>query len=75
VLRNAESPMSGLLVTHDVDEAIYMSDRVVLLSTRPARPVLDLVVDLPVERDQITTRADARFLALRAELLDAIRKG
>jgi NitT/TauT family transport system ATP-binding protein len=75
VLRNADSPMSGLLVTHDVDEAIYMSDRVVLLSTRPARPVLDVFVDLPVERDQITTRADARFLSLRAELLDAIRKG
>jgi NitT/TauT family transport system ATP-binding protein len=75
VLRNADSPMSGLLVTHDVDEAIYMSDRVVLLSTRPARPVLDVFVDLPPERDQITTRADARFLALRAELLDAIRKG
>jgi NitT/TauT family transport system ATP-binding protein len=75
VLRSADTVMSGLLVTHDVDEAIYMSDRVVLLSTRPARPVLDVLVDLPEERDQIQTRADPRFLALRAALLDEIRKG
>jgi NitT/TauT family transport system ATP-binding protein len=62
-----------LLVTHDVDEAVYMADRVILLSQRPTTVVEEIVVDLPGPRDQITTRSDPNYLQIRAEVLGRIR--
>jgi NitT/TauT family transport system ATP-binding protein len=62
-----------ILVTHDVDEAIYMADRVVVLSQRPTVVVHEIVVTLARPRDQILTRSDADFLRLRSELLSMIR--
>jgi len=60
-----------LFVTHDIDEAVFLSDRVVVLSARPGRVVADIAVDLPRHRraDQLTEPA---FLAHRAELLNAL---
>jgi NitT/TauT family transport system ATP-binding protein len=63
-----------ILVTHDVDEAVYMADRVVVLTRRPTRVDHDIVVDLGKKRDQITTREDPRFLEIRHDVMAAIRR-
>jgi NitT/TauT family transport system ATP-binding protein len=57
-----------LLVTHDIDESVYLGDRVLVLSKSPASIVADLTVDLPTQRDQITTRGSAGFVELRTEI-------
>jgi NitT/TauT family transport system ATP-binding protein len=57
-----------LLVTHDIDESVYLGDRVLVLSKSPASIVADLPVDLPAQRDQITTRGSAEFVELRTEI-------
>jgi NitT/TauT family transport system ATP-binding protein len=62
-----------LLVTHDVDEAVYMADRIVVLSQRPTRVVREIPVALSKPRDQIATKATPEFLALRAEVMGMIR--
>jgi NitT/TauT family transport system ATP-binding protein len=62
-----------VLVTHDVEEAIYMGDRIVVLSGRPARVVREIEVPLPRPRDQIETREHATFLAIRHDVLSLIR--
>ena len=55
-------------VTHDLEEALYLGDRVVGLSARPGRVGLEMKVDLPRPRDQVTTRESPDFLRLRHEL-------
>jgi NitT/TauT family transport system ATP-binding protein len=57
-----------LLVTHDIDEAVYLSDRVFVLSPPPSVVVREVAVPLPRPRDQERTRSDARFLELRNEI-------
>lgn len=64
---------SCLLVTHDVDEAVYMADRVLVLSARPTRVVEVIPVTLGRPRDQLTTRESPAFLALRHRVLELIR--
>ena len=62
-----------LLVTHDVDEAVYLADRVVVLSRRPTCVVESIDVGLPKPRDQIETRADPIYLDIRGHVLSRIR--
>ncbi len=63
-----------VFVTHDIDESVYLGDRVVVLSPGPgAKVALDLPVHLPDTRDQITTRGLAEFVALRSEVGRAVR--
>ncbi|WP_211302856.1 ABC transporter ATP-binding protein [Allonocardiopsis opalescens] len=57
-----------LFVTHDIDEAVYLGQRVLVLSASPTRVQDDLAVDLPDRRDQLTTRGDVRFTELRARV-------
>ncbi|AXB44067.1 ABC transporter ATP-binding protein [Amycolatopsis albispora] len=64
-----------LLVTHDIDESVYLSDRVLVLSKSPAKIVADLRVGLPAERDQITTRESAEFVSLRGEVARLLHGG
>jgi NitT/TauT family transport system ATP-binding protein len=61
-----------LFVTHDIDEAVYLAQRVLVLD-KPAhvREVVD--IDLPVERDQLTTKQLRRFGELRARVLESLR--
>ena len=68
----ARRGLTILLVTHDVEEAIYLADRVALLSARPTRLTRIVETGLPRPRDAITTREDLRFLALRHDLLSSL---
>jgi len=62
-----------VLVTHDIDEAVYLGDRVVVLAGSPATVVDTIPIDLGAERDQIRTKADPRFAELRGRILTEIR--
>jgi NitT/TauT family transport system ATP-binding protein len=67
-----EHGVTALLVTHDIDEAIYLSDRVIVLSSSPSEVMEIVKVDLPRPRDQITTKADPRFAELRTRIFHMI---
>ena len=73
VLRVRGEGMTILLVTHDIDESVYVGDRVIVLSRAPGRVVADLAVGLPPARDQITTRELPEFVHLRAEVGRLVR--
>jgi NitT/TauT family transport system ATP-binding protein len=62
-----------ILVTHDIDEAVYLGDRVVVLGGKPTTVIDNLVIELGENRDQIATRADPRFAELRTRVLTRIR--
>ncbi|MFI9382613.1 ABC transporter ATP-binding protein [Kutzneria sp. NPDC052558] len=66
--------MTVLLVTHDIDESVYLADRVLVLSPSPATVVETLKVDLPSPRDQISTRGSETFVGLRTEIARLIRR-
>jgi NitT/TauT family transport system ATP-binding protein len=79
----AEKKKAVLFITHDLDEAIAMSDRVVCLSAGPAsHPIGEFAIDLPRPRDVAEVRATARFVelhqaiwaVLRAEVLAGYRQ-
>jgi NitT/TauT family transport system ATP-binding protein len=57
-----------ILVTHDLDEAIALSERVFLLSARPGRIVKEFQIDLPKERSAIAIRTDPRFQKIQREM-------
>jgi NitT/TauT family transport system ATP-binding protein len=68
-----EHGMTVLLVTHDIDEAVYLGHRVLVLSGPPSRVLADLTIDLPLNRDQICTRQDPAFVRHRSEIARLIR--
>ena len=57
-----------VFITHDLEEAIYLGDRVIVLAANPGRIAAEVQVDIPRPRHQLETREDARFLALRHQL-------
>jgi NitT/TauT family transport system ATP-binding protein len=63
-----------LFVTHDIDEAVYLGQRVIVLSGAPTSVAEDLTIDLPEARDQLTTRADPRFTELRSHLYAQVQR-
>ncbi len=65
--------MTTLLVTHDIDESVYLGDRVVVLGHSPGRVIADLTVPLPRQRDQITTRELPEFIHLRGKVGRLVR--
>lgn len=69
----SELDLTVLLVTHDIDEAIYLADRVVALSTAPSRVETEYDVPLPAPRDQIETKNDPDFGRLRAQVFGVVR--
>lgn len=63
-----------VLVTHDLDEAVYLSDRVVLLSPHPGRVRTIVDVDLPHPRYDYDARSHERFVNVRREIWSMLRK-
>jgi ABC-type nitrate/sulfonate/bicarbonate transport system ATPase subunit len=61
-----------LFVTHDIDEAIFMANRVVVFSARPGRIKCEVVTDLPHPR-HYTIKTSPEFIALKARLTEEIR--
>jgi NitT/TauT family transport system ATP-binding protein len=68
-----ERGITILLVTHDIDESVYVGDRVIVLSPGPGRVRADLAVNLPEPRDQITTKELPEFVHLRTEVSRLVR--
>ncbi|WP_369264068.1 ABC transporter ATP-binding protein [Streptomyces sp. R35] len=62
-----------LFVTHDIDEAVYLGERVVVLSASPTVVQEQLKVDLPDDRDQLHTRVAPRFAELRTHVYEQIQ--
>ena len=63
-----------LFVTHDIDESVYLSDRVVVLTHAPTEVKEVLPVDLPSPRDQIATKELPDFASLRAHVYRLIKR-
>jgi NitT/TauT family transport system ATP-binding protein len=59
-------------VTHDIDEAVYLADRVIVLSRSPAVVREVVAVDLPRPRTQLETKAAPEFVALRKQVFELI---
>jgi NitT/TauT family transport system ATP-binding protein/sulfonate transport system ATP-binding protein len=68
VLRIWQNRRTMVLVTHDIDEAIYMSDRIAIMTPRPGR--IERVIDVDLERPR--QRASQRFLEFRATILQML---
>ncbi|MEV7979039.1 ABC transporter ATP-binding protein [Streptomyces sp. NPDC086519] len=68
-----ERGITILFVTHDIDEAVYLGRRVIVLSASPTVVQDQLTVDLPDERDQLHTRVAPRFAELRTHVYEQIQ--
>ena len=66
--------ISVILVTHDIDEAVYLSDRVVVLSGQPATVIDTVDIRLGLDRDQVATKSLPEFSQRRARILNQIRR-
>jgi NitT/TauT family transport system ATP-binding protein len=67
-------PKTTLFITHNVDEAVYLSDRILLLGTRPAHVEETLEVDLPPERWTYDIRSKAEYARLRQKIWKFLEK-
>lgn len=68
-------PRTVILVTHDIEEALYLCDRVAVLSARPMRVVEELSAPAPRSRDRDAAVTDLAFIAVRERALHALREG
>ena len=69
-----ELGVTVLFVTHDIDEAVYLGQRTIILSKSPTVVQEDVTIDLPDERDQLHTRSSPRFAELRAHVYEQIQR-
>jgi NitT/TauT family transport system ATP-binding protein len=63
-----------VVVTHDIDESVYLGDRVIVLTHKPCRVREVIEVTLPHPRDQVATKQLPEFARLRARIADEIRQ-
>jgi NitT/TauT family transport system ATP-binding protein len=70
----ADYKMTVVFVTHDIDESVYLGDRIVVLGPAPTSVKEVLTVALPPERDQITTKEHPEFLRLRGHVFSEIMR-
>jgi NitT/TauT family transport system ATP-binding protein len=69
LLRICEQTQTTVLfVTHSVEEAVYLSDRILIFSARPGRQVAEVAVDMPKPRYSYDARSDARFTEIRKQV-------
>jgi NitT/TauT family transport system ATP-binding protein len=68
-----ELGITVLVVTHDIDESVYLADHIIVLSTPPSIVTETIDVDLPHPRDQVTTKADPRFVEIRGHVARLLR--
>jgi NitT/TauT family transport system ATP-binding protein len=74
VLRvHRDNGVTVIFVTHDIDESVYLGNRVLVLSKRPTTLRRSIEVGLPFPRDQLKTKAEPRFVELRTEVLRLIQ--
>jgi NitT/TauT family transport system ATP-binding protein len=71
----AATPRTVVLVTHDVEEALYLSDRVAILSARPARLVRELDAPAPRATNRDAAVTDPKFIAAREKAMRSLREG
>ena len=71
----ADKRITTVFITHDLEEAIYLGDRVLVLGGSPASVITSVDIDLPRPRNQLTTREDHRFLAYRHRLFETLAHG
>ncbi|HEY2570740.1 MAG TPA: ATP-binding cassette domain-containing protein [Solirubrobacteraceae bacterium] len=71
----ASQPRTVVLVTHDVEEALYLCDRVAVLSSRPGRVVAEFDPPLPRAPDRDSAITSAEFVAARERAIRALREG
>jgi NitT/TauT family transport system ATP-binding protein len=69
------TPTTVVFITHDLEEAIYLGDRIIVLEADPGRICADIRVDLPRPRNQLTTREDGHFLEIRHRLFGLLSAG
>jgi ABC-type nitrate/sulfonate/bicarbonate transport system ATPase subunit len=69
----SEDRKTVVLVTHDIDEAVLLADRILILTAGPGRVREIVDVDLPTPRWKHETRTDPRFASIRAHVWDVIR--
>ena len=66
------SGVTTVIVTHDIDEAVYLADRVLVVGGAPGRIVADIPVTLPTPRSQLATREHKDFAVLRRRVTEAM---
>lgn len=62
-----------LVVTHDIDESVYLADHIIVLSTPPSIVAETIEVDLPHPRDHVTTKTDPRYVEIRSHVTQLLR--
>ncbi|OYO09349.1 ABC transporter [Enemella evansiae] len=62
-----------LVVTHDIDESVYLADHIIVLSTPPSVVAETIEVDLPHPRNHFTTKTDPRFVEIRGHVTQLLR--
>jgi NitT/TauT family transport system ATP-binding protein len=70
----ADTGATVIFITHDLEEALYLGDRIVALKSNPGRIARSAAIDLPRPRSQLTTREHPDFLALRRDMFSVMQE-
>ena len=70
----SELGLTLIFVTHDIDEAVYLGQRVLVLSASPTKILDDVSIDIPAPRTQAATRIDPEFARLRTRVYAGIQR-
>ena len=71
----AQSPKTVVFITHNMDEAVFFSDRILVMGTRPGRILEEVRVDLPRPREADAVRASREFATMREHLWSLLSQG